>query len=307
MKKPPAKNVPASVRERLYQLAARRNEDFAQILTRFTLERLLYRLSLSEHRDRLIVKGAMLFHAWTETPHRPTRDLDLLGFGEPSQDRCREMLREICAIPDVGDGLTFALDSLTSEAIKQDDIYHGVRIRLTANLAQARIPIQIDIGFGDFVSPAPQEIDYPTLLEMPAPRIRAYSMESVVAEKIEAMVSLGLFNSRMKDFYDVWFLSRTFSFEADTLRAAVEGTFARRQTGWSVEPVMQLLAELARNSDKQVQWRAFVTRNHLQVPNDFRAILEVIQVFALMPDVRPMTWPPGGPWTGQTVAVPADR
>lgn len=307
MKKPPAKNVPASVRERLHQLAARRNEDFAQILTRYALERLLYRLSLSEYRDRLILKGAMLFHAWTESPHRPTRDLDLLGFGEPSQDRCREMLREICAIPDVGDGLTFALDSLAAEAIKEDDIYHGVRIRLTSNLAQARIPIQIDIGFGDFVSPAPQEIDYPTLLEMPAPRIRAYSMESVVAEKIEAMVSLGLLNSRMKDFYDVWFLSRRFSFEADTLSAAVEGTFARRQTGWSVEPVMHLLAELAHNSDKQVQWRAFVTRNHLQAPNDFRAILEVIRVFALMPDVLPMTWPPGGPWTGQTIAAPADR
>ncbi len=253
MKKPPFKNVAASVRERLYQLAARRNEDFALVLTRYALERLLYRLSLSEHRDRLILKGAMLFHAWAESPHRPTRDLDLLGFGEPSRDRCLEMIRDICTIPDPGDGLTLAVDSLKAEAIKEDDVYHGVRIRLSANLAQARIPIQIDIGFGDFISPAPQEIDYPTLLEMPIPRIRAYSMESVIAEKIEAMLSLGLLNSRMKDFYDVWFLARTFTFEGASLRAAIVGTFARRQATWSPESLSDLLAALAADSAKQVQ------------------------------------------------------
>jgi predicted nucleotidyltransferase component of viral defense system len=296
VKKPAAKNVAASVRERLYQLAVRRNEDFALILTRYAIERLLYRLSLSGHRDRLILKGAMLFHAWTESPHRPTRDLDLLGFGEPSQDRCREMLREICAIPDAGDGLTFALDSLAAEAIKEDDIYHGVRIRLTANLAQARIPIQIDIGFGDFISPVPQDIDYPTLLEMPAPRIRAYSMESVVAEKIEAMVSLGLLNSRMKDFYDVWFLARTFPFEAETLRAAIVGTFARRQTVWSNESISGLLAELTGSSAKQIQWRAFVTRNRLQAPEEFAAILKSIHVFASVPTLDEQ-WSPDGHWT----------
>jgi predicted nucleotidyltransferase component of viral defense system len=296
VKKPAVKNVAASVRERLYQLAARRNEDFALILTRYALERLLYRLSFSGHRDRLVLKGAMLFHAWTESPHRPTRDLDLLGFGEPSQDRCREMLREICTIPDAGDGLTFALDSLAAEAIKEDDIYHGVRIRLTANLAQARIPIQIDIGFGDFLSPAPQDIDYPTLLEMPAPRIRAYSMESVVAEKIEAMVSLGLLNSRMKDFYDVWFLARTFTFEAEMLRAAIDGTFARRQTTWSNESISVLFAELTSSSAKQIQWRAFVTRNRLQAPEEFGSILESIHVFATLPTTSQKRWSPGGQW-----------
>ncbi len=297
MKKPPAKNVAASVRERLYQLAARGNEDFALVLTRYALERLLYRLSLSEHRDRLILKGAMLFHAWTESPHRPTRDLDLLGFGEPSQDRCREMLRDICSIPDTSDGLIFAVDTLTAEAIKEDDIYHGVRIRLTANLAQARVPIQIDIGFGDFVSPAPQEIDYPTLLEMPAPRIRAYSMESVIAEKIEAMLSLGILNSRMKDFYDVWFLARTFTFEAATLRAAIMGTFARRQTTWSNASIYDLLAELGTNSAKQIQWRAFVTRSRLQAPEEFRAILESIRSFSAIPTLDGIRWQAGGPWT----------
>lgn len=304
MKKPPAKNVAASVRERLYQLAARRNEDFALILTRYALERLLYRLSLSEHRDRLILKGAMLFHAWTESPHRPTRDLDLLGFGEPSQDRCREMLREICTIPDAGDGLTFALDYLAAEAIKEDDIYHGVRIRLTANLAQARIPIQIDIGFGDFVSPAPIDIDYPTLLEMPVPRIRAYSMESVVAEKIEAMVSLGLLNSRMKDFYDVWFLARTFEFQSTTLRDALVGTFDRRKTPWSPASLVAVLAELGDNSPKQKQWRAFLAKGRLTAPEEFQAIVQVVQTLALIPDVHPERWPPGGPWEANTPPKP---
>lgn len=296
MKTPPVRNVAASVRERLYQLAARRDEDFALILTRYALERLLYRLSLSEHRGRLILKGAMLFHAWTESPHRPTRDLDLLGFGEPSQDRCGEMLREICAIPDADDGLTFAINSLTAEAIKEDDIYHGVRIRLPANLAQARIPIQIDIGFGDFVSPAPQEIDYPTLLEMPAPRIHAYSMESVIAEKLEAMLSLGLINSRMKDFYDVWFLARSFTFEAVPLRAAIEGTFARRQSTWSLESFYDLLAELARDAAKQVQWRAFVTRSRLQAPADFSSVVNSIGNFSAIPTADRTWWQPGGPW-----------
>jgi predicted nucleotidyltransferase component of viral defense system len=297
LKKPAAKNVPASVRERLYRLAAQRNEDFALILTRYALERLLYRLSLSRHRDRLILKGAMLFHAWTESPHRPTRDLDLLGFGEPSLDRTREMLRDICTIPDAGDGLTFAADSLTAEAIKEDDMYHGVRIRLSANLAQARIPIQIDIGFGDFISPAPQEIDYPTILEMPAPRIRAYSMESVIAEKVEAMVSLGLLNSRMKDFYDVWFLARTFPFEAETLRAAIVGTFGRRQTDRSAQSISALLSVLASDSAKQIQWRAFVTRNRLSAPDEFQTAVDVIQHLAAIPEVDGKRWPAGGPWT----------
>lgn len=297
MKKPPTKNVAASVRERLYQLAARRNEDFALILTRYAIERLLYRLSLSGYRDRLILKGAMLFLAWTESPHRPTRDLDLLGFGEPSEDRCREMLLEICMIPDAGDGLTFALDSLAAETIKEDDIYHGVRIRLTANLAQARIPIQVDIGFGDFVSPAPQDIDYPTLLEMSVPRIRAYSMESVVAEKIEAMVSLGLLNSRMKDFYDVWFLARTFKFQSATLRAAIIGTFAKRGTTRSEELLLTLFTELADSHSKQVQWQAFLTKSRLKAPERFPAILQVLATFAICPADR-LLWPPGGPWSG---------
>lgn len=297
MKKPLAKNVAASVRERLYQLAARRKEDFALVLTRYALERLLYRLSLSGHRDRLILKGAMLFHAWTESPHRPTRDLDLLGIGEPSQDRCGEMLRDICTIPDAGDGLTFTLDSLATEAIKEDDIYHGVRIRLTANLAQARIPVQIDIGFGDFISPAPQDIDYPTLLEMPAPRIRAYSMESVIAEKIEAMVSLGLLNSRMKDFYDVWFLARTFAFTAVSLGAAIRGTFAKRETAWSPESFRALLVELGTSTRKINQWQAFLSKGHLEAPLDFPAIVELIRAFVTPPNNSSVHWNPGGPWS----------
>lgn len=300
MKKAAGRNVPASVRERLYQLAARRNEDFALILTRYALERLLYRLSRSQHRDRLILKGAMLFHAWTGSPHRSTRDLDLLGFGDPSQERCAEMLREICTIPDADDGLSFALDSLTAEAIKEDDVYQGVRIRLNANLAQARIPIQIDIGFGDLISPAPQDIEYPTLLDMSSPRIRAYSMESVVAEKVEAMVSLGLLNSRMKDFYDVWFLARAFEFQSVTLGDALIGTFDRRKTPWSTASLEAVLTEMGASPAKQTQWGAFLAKGKLTAPEEFHAIVQVVQALALIPDAIPRRWTPGGPWATDT-------
>lgn len=289
------KNAAASVRERLYQAAVRRGEDFGLILTRYALERLLYRLSLSPHRERLILKGAMLFLVWADTPHRPTRDLDLLGFGDPSMDRCREMIGEICAIEDAMDGLLFDVRGITAEAIKEDDIYHGVRVRVTSRLAQARISMQIDIGFGDLVSPAPLEVDYPTLLEMPAPRIRSYSMESVIAEKIEAMVSLGMLNSRMKDFYDVWFLARTFRFESSMLGPAIEGTFARRTTVWSREFLEELLTSLSHDEHKQVQWRAFVQRSRLSAPQQFSEVIEQIRLFAMIPTVS-ATWLPGGPW-----------
>ena len=211
------------------------------------------------------------------------------------------MLRDICLIPDVNDGLIFALNSLAAEAIKEDDIYHGVRLKLTANLAQARIPLQIDIGFGDLISPAPQDIDYPTLLEMPPPRIRAYSMEAVIAEKIEAMVSLGLLNSRMKDFYDVWYLARAFAFERRTLRAALAGTFARRHTPWSPESLLNLLTELGLDADKQAQWRAFLSRGRLAAPEGFQTIVEAIRVFIVIPDIDPMHWPAGGPWTAHAL------
>lgn len=289
------KNTAASVRERLYQLSVREGEEFGLVLTRFVLERLLYRLSQSAYRDRLVLKGALLFQVWTGTPHRPTRDLDLLGFGEPSLDRCQEVIRHLCSISDASDGLAFDADSIRAEAIKEDDVYHGVRVRLTARLAQARIPVQVDIGFGDLVSPPPKDIDYPTLLGMAKPRVRAYSMESVIAEKLEAMVSLGLLNSRLKDFFDVWFLARTFPFEAAPLRTAILGTFSKRKTAWSRESLAAVLSELEGDAAKEVQWRAFLRRSRLTAAESFRETARAIRDFAAFPD-QAAEWRPGGPW-----------
>lgn len=269
------------------------------MLTRYGLERLLFRLSQSDHRDSLVLKGALLFQVWTGSPHRPTRDLDLLGFGEPSPDRCRDLVRSICAIPDESDGLAFDLDALTAEAIKEDDIYHGVRVRLTARLAQARIPLQIDVGFGDLVSPAPATIEYPTLLETPRPRIRAYSMESVIAEKLEAMISLGLANSRMKDFYDVWFMARTFPFGAAALREAIVGTFTKRKTPWSRESFEALFEQLGGDTHKHVQWRAFLRRSGLDATQAFGDTVDQVRRFADVPATA-ARWSPGGPWVAHT-------
>ncbi len=303
MKKGGPKNVAASVRQRLYQLAVKKNEEFGLILTRYALERFLYRLGQSSYRDRFLLKGAMLFQAWTASPHRPTRDLDLLGYGEPTPERCRNIVREIGALRVADDGLIFDGETVRANLIKEDQEYEGVRVTLLGRLAQARIPLQIDIGFGDVVSPAPRDLDYPTLLPLAAPRIRAYSMESVIAEKLEAMVSLGLLNSRMKDFYDVWFLASGFPFERKSLAEAIRKTFERRQTAWSEHSFAALLAELAADPAKQLQWRALLKKGRAMAPEEFSSITEAIRLFMLMPlgpntaeALRAARWAPGGPW-----------
>ena len=185
--------------------------------TRYALERLLYRLSISPHRDRFILKGAMLFVTWIADPFRPTRDLDLLGSGDNGAEAIAETFRVICAQPVADDGVIFDVASLEAAPIREEVEYGGVRVRTTAAIAGARIPIQVDIGFGDAVTPAPVEIDYPTLLDAPAPHLRAYPIETVVAEKFEALVALGMANSRLKDFYDLWLIAQTFEFRRSSL------------------------------------------------------------------------------------------
>ena len=210
--------------------AREEKEDFGLVLTRYGLERLLYRLSQSQYREQFVLKGAMLFQLWSGHPHRPTRDLDLLGHGDPDPGRFQEILREICQQDVVNDGLMFHADSVHADPMKADEEYQGLRLKLQATLESARIPIQIDIGFGDAVSPGSDEITYPTLLDFPAPTLRAYPRETVVAEKFQAMVMLGIANSRMKDFYDIWTLSRQFEFSGSVLCSALRATFERRTT-----------------------------------------------------------------------------
>lgn len=224
------KNLPASIRGRLLNLAQERNDDFGLILTKYGLERMLFRLSRSKYRDTFILKGALLFELWTKERYRATRDADFLAKGDNSPERFVGIFREISIIDVENDGLRFDPKTVKAERIKEDADYEGVRVTLTAFLEKAQIPIQIDIGFGDVIKPGPIEAEYPTLLGLPSPRLLTYPRETVVSEKLEAMVKLGIANSRMKDFHDLHSLSQTFEFGGKALVDAVRATFERRAT-----------------------------------------------------------------------------
>src|SRR5487761_2398358 len=224
------RNLAASVRQRLLNISKRDGEAFDLVLTRYALERLLYRLGQSEYRDQFLLKGAMLFAVWGGEIHRPTRDVDLLGFGTSELPQVEKFFRDICQEAVVPDGLEFLPDTMRAMEIREDQEYQGVRVLFDARLENAVIPIQIDIGYGDAVTPAPEDITYPTMLDFAAPKLRAYPLYTVVAEKFQAMVWLGIANSRMKDFYDIWIIMQKFSLEGQILSQAVEATFARRKT-----------------------------------------------------------------------------
>ena len=286
------------MRARLLDRARAERSDFQILLTRYALERLLYRLSVSPHRDRFILKGAMLFVTWVADPFRPTRDLDLLGSGDNGTEAIAETFRAICAQPVADDGVTFDVAALEAAPIREEVEYGGVRVRTTAIIAGARIPIQVDIGFGDAITPAPVEIDYPTLLDAPAPHLRAYPVETVVAEKFEAMVTLGMANSRLKDFYDLWLIAQTFEFGRSTLSDAVRRTFERRGTTLPADIPVGLTDEFA--AARAVQWRAFLTRERMAAaPDAFADVIADLRPF-LMPllgtSEGERAWLPRGPW-----------
>lgn len=281
MSKPP-RDIGASVRARLLTLSRDKGQPFDLLLTRYAIERLLYRLSVSAHRDRFVLKGAMLMTTWFDDPHRPTRDVDLLGYGDSAPEPMLEVFRNVCAI-EVDDGVVFDAVALRVELIREELDYGGLRLRTTARLAGARIAIVIDIGFGDAVEPGVEDIVLPVLLDLPAPRLRAYARETVVAEKFHAMVALGIANSRMKDFYDVWMLSRTYAFDSHRLSRAIAATFARRGTIVPENTPDALKTTFSANPMKQAQWKAFA-RDLAAAP-----LLEVVVVDLaefLMPHAR---------------------
>lgn len=257
------KNLAASVRARLLNLAKRQGEEFHRVTVRFASERLLYRIGVSPYRDRLVLKGAMLLLALGQTL-RPTKDLDLLGFGSDDLEELSAMFREIMGIA-VEDGITFDPQSLKASPIREELEYGGVRLQFLAYLDTARIPVQVDIGFGDAVTPAPVEQTIPTLLELPAPRVHAYPLETVVAEKLEALVKLGLLNTRMKDFHDLWSIAGQFGFEATLLQKAVEQTFVRRGTALPGQTPVALTDAFVQDPTKQQVWSAFVRRAGVEV------------------------------------------
>ncbi len=250
------RNVGASVRQRPLNLAKARGQPLELLLTRYALERLLHRLSLSPHRERFVLKGALLLTTWFDEPHRATRDLDLLGFGDPSEDALLAVLREVMMIA-VDDGVSFDTTKLKIQPIREDLDYGGSRLSTTALLSGARIPIVVDVGFGDAIEPGAEDIELPVLLDMPSPRLRAYPLETVIAEKLHAMVTLGMANSRMKDYYDVWMLTRAFTLDPNRLRRAVDATFARRDTSLLASVPEGLSDAFAADPGKQAQWHAF--------------------------------------------------
>lgn len=297
-------NLAASVRQRLLNLSASRGEDPNLTLTRYAVERLLYRLARSEYAGQFILKGAMLFALWMESEYRPTRDLDLLGFGDASNERLTEIFQRLCEVDVEPDGLTFDARSVGVAEIREGQVYLGQRIKLIGLLGAARIPVQIDVGFGDAVTPEAKEVDYPTLLDMPAPRIRVYPPETVIAEKLQAMVALGMQNSRMKDFYDLWTIARQFSFEGATLATAVAATFKRRHTDIPRAMPTGLSDEFATDRQKNTQWNAFLTRSHrgameielAQVISELRAFLMPVLDAAAKAKNFAQSWANGGPW-----------
>jgi len=299
------KNMAVSVSQRLLNLARERGENYQLLLTRYALERFLYRLSISRYAHSFVLKGAFRFMAWTNEAHRPTRDMDFAGTGDESPEALGMVISELCWIEDApDDGLQFDAGMVQVEAIREDQVYQGLRVKFVAHLGNIPINVQIDVGFGDAVTPGPEVIDYPTLLDQPAPRIRAYPKESVVAEKLQAMVAIGMPNSRMKDFYDIWTMARVFPFEGAVLAQAIKATFARRKTTLPENVPTGLSDEFAQDSGKAAQWGAFVKRNGLETGGaSLPQVIANLRGFLLPPlhaaaadKGFKLTWPAGGPW-----------
>lgn len=296
-------NVAASVRARLLNLSRQQNVEFQLVLSEFAIERMLYRLGVSRHVERFVLKGAMLFKLWSGDRHRATWDLDLLGRGANAVADVLAVFRDLCSIA-AEDGIVFDPFSLAAEEIGAADEYAGVRMRLEAGLAEARIPMQVDVGFGDAITPGPVRETYPTLLDHAPPSILAYPRQVVVAEKLEAMISLGVTNSRMKDFYDVHALASSFGFEGPPLADAIRATFERRGTPFPQGEPLVLTREFLAAPERQAQWRAFLRRGRLRGPPDAGELAHALMRFlgpVLVAVARgrpfPATWPAGGPWT----------
>ena len=303
------RNVAASVRARLQNLAREQQANFQLVLTRYALERFLFRLSVSPHKELFVLKGAMLYAAWLADPFRTTRDLDLLSFADRETDPLVEIIRNICAQPVVDDGVRFDTENILADPFDEDRTHVAVRVRTSAQLGAAIIPVQIDIGFGDAVTPAPLKLEYPVLLDHPPPTLNAYPRDTVAAEKFEAIVALDLANSRMKDFYDLLAMSRLFAFEGVTLAAAaIRTTFERRATAIPRERPPPLTHAFSEDPQKLRQWRSFLARDPLLIDEpDLHTVIREVGDFimpvalAAIDDRRiPGRWISDGGWRPAT-------
>lgn len=297
-------DVAASIRQRLLNLSKQKNEDFTLTLVRYAAERLLYRLSRSPHAEHFILKGALLLAARVNRPYRPTRDIDFLEYGEASKDALARAVEDMASTEVPDDGLLFDLKTLKVEEIREDQDYGGLRVSMIVTLERARIPLQIDVGYGDVVVPATIELEYPTLLGGATPRVRAYPIETVVAEKVEAILKLGMANSRMKDYYDLWLIPGTVTFEGGVLRKAFTATFERRGTPLPPGDPVGLTREFAEATDNVKRWRAFLDTNGLEdARKELQRAIDAIRDF-VVPPLRAaaqqgsfeQNWSPGAGW-----------
>jgi len=303
MKQTKMKNTGHSIFQRLLNYAKTRGDDFNLLLVRYGIERLMYRLGLSSHSDKFILKGATLFLVWKGQSYRVTKDADFLAYGSADAERISEIFRELCRITYEEDGIVFKEETVKTANIREEQEYDGIRVTLVGMLHQASIPLQIDIGFGDVVTPMPKEITFPTILDVPAPRLRAYSRETMIAEKLETMIRLGMANSRMKDFYDIWLLSRLFDFNGAILLEAIQKTFSKRKTILPSRPVV-FQDSFYENLQKTIQWQAFIRKaDPDDVPESLKEIMYEIKAF-LEPIIAALidhktfqkTWKASGTW-----------
>lgn len=275
------KNLAASVHTRLAERARKDGRPFQELLEYFGMERFLYRLSTSPHADRFVLKGALMLRVWHAPAARPTRDIDLLGRMDNSPENLARVVAEVCENKVEPDGLVFKAATVKAARIKENADYEGVRVRFEGLLGKAKIPMQIDVGFGDVVVPAAKTIGYPTLLEFPAPTMKGYPRETVVAEKFEAMVKLGTLNSRMKDFFDIWLMARQFDFDGALLARAVTSTFRNRKTAIDAAPVA-LTPAFTESPTVEAQWQAFVRRGKFTLaPKRFGDVASALTEFLL--------------------------
>lgn len=296
-------NVSASVRDRLLNRAHDTGESHQALLTRYALERLLYRIGASEGTDQFVLKGAYAFLVWQQDLHRPTKDLDLLGYGDP--DELETLFRRVCEgdVPD--DGVSFDSDSVSAVPIRDQEAYDGMRVTLNASIGSANLRLRVDVGFGDAVVPEPEVTEVPSLLDFPPAELRTYPQETVVAEKLHGMVTFGIANSRMKDFYDVWFLSTRFPFDGTILTKAIASTFSRRKTDVPLEIPLALTDEFAHDDQKQAHWASFTDRTRIDTfESDLGSVIEQLRSFLRSPlkavnmsSSFEKRWPPEGPWT----------
>lgn len=297
-------NMAASVRQRLLDKARASKRPFNELLQHYAMERFLYRLSKSEHADRFVLKGALLLRIWDAPTVRPTKDIDLLGRTSNAPEALEAIIREVCQLTVEDDGLEFDSDRVSGEAIAEEADYAGVRLRFRGKLGTARVMMQVDVGFGDIVTPEPTMVAFPTLLGHDEPKLLAYPREAVIAEKFQVILYRGVLNSRLRDYYDIWLLSKSYPFSGSKLAEAIKRTCSQRETPIVERPV-GLSSEFAQDEARRTQWKAFRRKSKLdQAPEALSPLVEDVARF-LGPIAKALSqgrgfenaWDPPGPWT----------